>query len=76
MVDATIERELSTCLERLPVEGQRRVLEFARTLGPSPPRGVMGATLLRFAGTIDDADLDVMARAIEEGCAGIDVDEW
>ena len=68
MVDATIERELSTCLGRLPVERQRQVLEFARTLATPPLQGVRGSTLLQFAGTIDESDLEVMSQAIEDGC--------
>ena len=76
MVDATIERELSTCLGRLPVERQRQVLEFARTLATPPLQGVRGSTLLQFAGTIDESDLEAMSRAIEDGCERIDADEW
>ena len=68
MVDATIERELSTCLGRMPVERQRQVLEFARTLATPPLQGVRGSTLLQFAGTIDESDLEVMSQAIEDGC--------
>ena len=76
MVDATIERELSTCLGRLPVERQRQVLEFARTLATPPLQGVRGSTLLQFAGTIDESDLEAMSQAIEDGCERIDADEW
>lgn len=76
MVDTKIETELSTCLHKLPVEKQRQVLEFARTLASSAVHGVRGADLLRFAGTIDKSDLDAMSRAIEDGCEGIDLDEW
>ena len=76
MVDATIDRELSTCLGRLPVERQRQVLEFARTLATPPLQGVRGSTLLQFAGTIDTSDLEAMSQAIEDGCERIDADEW
>ena len=68
MVDATIEEELSTCLGRLPVEQQRQVLEFARTLATAPLRGVRGSTLLQFAGTIEVSELETMSQAIEDGC--------
>lgn len=76
MVDATIEKELSTCLGRLPVKQQRQVLEFARTLAASPVQGVPGSDLLKFAGTIDGTDLEAMSQAIEDGCERIDADEW
>ena len=75
MVDATIQHELSTCLGKLPVEQQRQVLEFARTLA-TPLQGVRGSNLLRFAGTIDQSDLEAMSQAIKDGCERIDADEW
>lgn len=76
MVDAAIHNELTNFLGRLPVSQQRQVLEFARTLVAAPPRGVPGADLLRFAGTIEADDLDKMTQAIEEGCERVDADEW
>lgn len=76
MVDTTIETELSTCLGKLPVDKQLQVLEFARTLATTPVQGVRGADLLRFAGTIDKSDLDIMSQAIADGCERIDADEW
>jgi hypothetical protein len=76
MVDAAIEHELSNCLGQLPVEQQRQVLEFARTLATPPLQGVRGSDLLQFAGTIDESDLDAMSQAIEDGCERIDADEW
>lgn len=75
MVDATVAREISICLRQLPVQQQRRVLEFARTLAASSLQGVGGSTLLQFAGTIDESDLDAMSQAIENGCERIDADE-
>jgi hypothetical protein len=76
MADATIEQQLSVCLGRLPVEQQRQVLEFARTLTTPPLQGVHGSNLLQFAGTIDESDLEAMSQAIEDGCERIDADEW
>jgi len=76
MVDAAIEQELSTCLGRLPVERQREVLEFARTLATPPIQGGRGSSLLKFAGTIDESDLEAMSQAIQNGCERIDADEW
>ena len=76
MVDAAIKNELSSCLGQLPVEQQRQVLEFARTLTTQPPQGTRGSSLLRFAGTIDASDLEAMSQAIQDGCERIDADEW
>lgn len=72
MIDTTIQTELSACLEQLPVEKQRQVLEFARNLVSRPPQGGSGRDLLKFAGTIDKATLEAMEKAIEEGCGAND----
>ncbi len=76
MVDATIDNELSTCLGQLPIEQQRQVLQFAQTLAMHRIRGVHGSSLLQFAGTIGESDLEAMSQAIEDGCQRIDADEW
>ena len=57
-------------------EEQQRVLEFARALATSRPRGVAGKDLLRFAGTIPKDDLKMMCVAIEEGCEQVNANEW
>jgi hypothetical protein len=67
MIDTTIEAELSSYLDKMPIEQQRKVLEFARTLATRSPRGVPGKSLVRFAGTIEKSDLELMEQAIEEG---------
>lgn len=61
-------------LGTLPVAQQYQVLEYARTL--ASPTGVPGASLLKFAGSIDEDELDRMSQAIEEGCEKVDSDEW
>ena len=76
MVDTTIYQELSTYLGQMPVERQRQVLDFARNLATPQIQGVRGTALLRFAGAIDESDLDAMSKAIEDGCERIDSDEW
>lgn len=76
MVAQTIETALREQLSRLPLEKQYRVLEFARSLAASQVRGVPGKALLRYGGSIDHTDLDIMEQAIEEACERVDVDEW
>ncbi len=76
MIDTTINAELSACMENLPVEKQRQVLEFARTLASRPIKGVAGRVLLKYAGTIEESDLELMAKAIEDGCERVDANEW
>ena len=76
MISPTVEAELREQLEQMPPEKQQRVVEFARELARSKPKGVPGRDLLRFAGTIERDDLELMARAIEEDCERVDVDGW
>ena len=61
---------------KLPLEEQRRVLEFAEALAITKPRGVPGKELLRFAGAIPRDQLKQMSDAIEEGCEQIDAGSW
>lgn len=63
-------------LKSLPYELQWRVLEFARALALSAPRGVPGYQLLRFAGAISLGDVGQMRRAIGQGCEQVDVNGW
>lgn len=60
----------------LAPELQRRVLEFARALAVSEPRGVPGGQLLRLAGELSPEDAQLMREAIEQGCEKIDAHEW
>ena len=76
MVHPRIKRELEERLNQLPLDLQRRVLDFASALVTSRPKGTKGQALLRFAGTIPQEDLQEMSRAIEEGCEQVDRHEW
>ena len=76
MVNPLIKRELEEQLNRLPVEMQRRVLNYAFELATRRPKGVKGATLVKFAGEIPAEDLQTMARAIEQDCEQVDLHEW
>lgn len=71
IVDKVVEQ-----LKDLPQELQWRVLEFARALARSTPRGVPGQELLRFAGAISPDDARLMREAIERGCEQVDANEW
>ncbi|MBM4028866.1 MAG: hypothetical protein FJ280_26245 [Planctomycetes bacterium] len=71
IVDKVVEQ-----LKDLPQELQWRVLEFARALAQSTPRGVPGRQLRRFAGTISAEDAELMHEAIERGCEQVDTNEW
>ena len=62
-------------LGALPLEQQRKVLAFTRSLA-SRPKGVKGASLLHFAGSVPPDEPTQMQAAINNGCERIDTDEW
>ncbi len=76
MIVSELEAEICEYLHQLPLEQQRHVLEFVRTLTAVHIRGVPGRALLRFAGTIDASDLVTMAQAIEDGCEQVNGADW
>ena len=63
-------------LERMPPELQERVLRFAESLSADNGRGVSGRDPVKFAGTIEQRDLQAMSQAIEEACEQVDRNEW
>jgi hypothetical protein len=73
---ATIDREITELLHRLPELQQQRVLEFARELAEVKPHGVPGTDLIAFGGRISADDLQRMQDAIEEGCEAANLSEW
>lgn len=76
MSDSSIKQEIVRELDRLPIELQRRVLDFTQALVLSLPKGMPGKQLLRFAGILESEDAQAMTQAIEAGCEQVDVDEW
>jgi hypothetical protein len=73
MTDAAIKDSLIAQLDKLPYDLQLRILDFAKTLVPT---GVKGNSLLRFEGGISDEDLNLISKAIDEGCERVDLSEW
>ena len=73
---ATIDREITELLHRLPELQQQRVLNFARELAEVKPQGVPGADLIAFGGRIPADDLQRMQDAIEAGCEAVNLSEW
>jgi len=75
MTTTALKQEVAERLDSLPPEDQRKVLELARALTERRPAGVPGKGLLRFMGTIEKTDLDLMRTAIEEDCERVDDSE-
>lgn len=69
----SIKDNLLSQIDKLPHDLQVRVLDFVKAL---IPEGVEGKSLLRFGGAISMDDLQLMSKAIEEGCEKVEVSEW
>jgi len=76
VIAPSFEREILDELSRLSGEDTRRVLDFARSLSQTPPRGEPPAHLREIVGVIPGDDLAEMRRAIEDGCERIDPNGW
>ena len=73
MTTESIKDNLIDQIDKLPHDLQLRVLDFVKAL---TPKGVEGKSLLRFEGAIPADDLQLMSKAIEEGCEKVDISEW
>lgn len=76
MAETSLERDILEEIRKLDVSQQKRVLELARSLADVQSAGIQGKCLLRLAGTIDKANLEEMAQAIEKGCERVDCNGW
>ena len=76
MLNAMVKKEIVNQIDRLDYEHQRRVLEFARVLAVTGPKGVPGKQLLSFAGAIGADDLKTIKQAIEDHCEKVNLNEW
>ena len=76
MVDSSIQKQVLAELSDLPADLQRRVLDYARSLTRSQPKGVAGKDLLAFAGVMEKGEALAMTRAIEAECERVEPDGW
>jgi len=76
MLNATVKKEIVNQIDLLDYEHQRRVLEFARILAVTGPKGVPGKQFLSFAGAIHADDLNTIKQAIEDNCEKVNPNEW
>lgn len=70
----TVKDEIFHQIDRLDSNQQRKVLDFARSL--DLPQGTPGRELLKFAGSIDQHDLDAISEAIIEACENVEPNGW
>ena len=76
MIDEDVQSELLKQVEQLSPPMQQRVVRFAHSLVESPPKGVPGDRLLRFAGIMTHEEAQEFLKSIEEDCERIDANEW
>jgi len=69
----SVKDNLINQIDKLPHDLQIRALDMIKALNP---KGVEGKSLLRFEGSISPDDLQLMSKAIEEGCEKVDTNEW
>jgi hypothetical protein len=67
--------QINSEISNLDAEKQRQVLAYVRTLKDAS-KGISGAELKQFAGTISPEDAKSMMDAIETGCGQVDPDGW
>ena len=70
----TLKDDIIEQVDRLALEKQQKVLNFAR--GLDAPTGTPGRELLIFAGAIDPQDLEEMSLAIQQGCEQVEPNAW
>lgn len=76
MNKTSIEKQIIERLQQLEKAQQLQVLNFAAFLATSHNTGVSGKSLLKFAGSISQEDIELMSDAINKECKKIDLDEW
>ena len=74
-----LKNEILRRVDALPVDLQRRLLNYLDTLDqsfPHFPQGEKGSALVPFAGLLDDTSALEMSAAIDAACEGVDASEW
>jgi hypothetical protein len=72
MIDEHLRNELFEQVGQLSPAKQWQVVRFAQSLVESPPKGVPGDRLLRFAGTMTLEEAQQFLKSIEEDCERIE----
>lgn len=76
MSTTALKQEIEKELDSLPVEDQRKVLDFTQTLTKRRGRGVSGKELLPFTKGFSAEDAEVIRQAVDEDCEKVDLSEW
>lgn len=77
MREHTIKSQIIREVDILPLEMQKKVLDFVKLLSDSKaPKGAPGRKLAKLAGLLSKEDAQEMAEMIADGCEQIDFNEW
>ncbi|HOO72238.1 MAG TPA: hypothetical protein PK926_10795 [Spirochaetota bacterium] len=76
MIRPEIKKKLINDMEKLPLDLQKKVQDFAHALASVQTKGKSGKDLLKFAGTLSDAEAHQILEVIEDGCEKVDNGEW
>lgn len=76
MNNSVIEGKIIRKLQELEEAQQLQVLDFTESLVQKQKLGVPGKSLLSFAGSIPEEELELISQSIEKECSKIDIDEW
>ena len=69
MQEMTVRQQINRELEVLPVDIQRKVLDYITHLsGSGIPAGVPGRELVKFAGILSEQDAEELKQIIEDRC--------
>jgi len=71
-----LQNKITAIVGKLSIEEQRQLLNYIKTMKATPVKKKKVNPFAVFGGTISNADLDLMEKAIEEGCENIDKSEW
>ncbi len=63
-------------IDKLPENMKFKVSDFVNSLIIGKPKGVEGKNLLKFEGAISEKDIELMSKAIKDGCEKVDDNEW
>lgn len=77
MQSRTIKSQIIREIDVLPIDMQKKVLDFVKLLSETKaPNGASGNKLAKLAGIMTKEDAQEMAEHIAEGCEKIDLNEW
>jgi hypothetical protein len=72
MSAAALKQEIDKELDSLPIEDQRKVLDFTHALIERKTTGVRGQDILPFTLGFSPEDLEIMRQAVEEDCERVE----